>query len=147
MVSTSLLQVKQLDVALALFSIHNLRSLVQLTKDYCDRYHVTLISEKTKLMAFSDQKSLKLFFDKLTASIKNNSNEIQFVTEAEHVGILCSFHGSLPNLLARFSAHRKAVMAVLPIGLAQGHRGNPETVIRVEKIYGAPVLNHCPQQI
>ena len=128
------------DVALVSSSIHNLRSLVQLTKEYCDSFHVTLVPEKTKLLAFGDQKSLKLYYDKLTANININSSDIPFVSEAEHVGILRSVHGSLPNLLARFSVHRKAVMAVLPVGLAQGHRGNPATVLRVEKIYGAPVL-------
>jgi hypothetical protein len=96
--------------------------LVELTEEYCAKYNVTLVPEKTKLLAFTDQKSLKLYYDKLTANIVVNSKEIQFSTEAEHVGILRSVEGSLPSLLARFSAHQKAVMSVLPVGLAQEHR-------------------------
>ena len=128
------------DVALISSSIHSLRNLVKLTTDYCDRFKATLLPEKMKLLAFGDQKSLRIYYDKLTSNININSEDIQFVDEAEHVGVLRSVAGSLPSLLARFSAHRKAVMAVLPVGLARGHRGNPATVLRVEKIYGAPVL-------
>ena len=38
------------------------------------------------------------------------------------------------------SAHTRAMLAVLPVGLAKGHRGNPAAVLRVETLYGAPVL-------
>ena len=43
------------DVALISSSIHNLRHLVKLTMDYCKQYHVTLVPEKTKLLAFGKQ--------------------------------------------------------------------------------------------
>ena len=38
------------------------------------------------------------------------------------------------------SAHTKAIMAVLPAGLAKGHRGNPAASLQVECLYGSPVL-------
>ena len=113
------------DVVLMSSSIHNLRNLVQLTENYCDTFKVTLVPEKTKLLAFGRQTSLKLYYDKLTSDININNNNIQFSDEAEHVGILRSVHGSLPSLLARFTAHCRAVMAVLHIGMARGHRSNP----------------------
>ena len=121
-------------------SIHNLRSLVQLTEKYCKQFSVTLVPDKTKLLAFGQQNSLQLYYDKLTASITIDAKEIPFSSEAEHVGVLRSVHGCLPNLLSRFTAHRKAVRAILPVGLARGHRGNPATSLKVERIYGVPVL-------
>ena len=33
-----------------------------------------------------------------------------------------------------------ALMCVLPFGMARGHRGNPAAVLRVEALYGLPVL-------
>ena len=79
-----------------------------------------------------------MYYDKLTSNINLNSQDIEFSGEAEHVGIIRSVNGSLPNLLARFTAHRKAVMSVLPAGLARGHRGNPATVLRVKKYMESP---------
>ena len=65
---------------------------------------------------------------------------IEFVDVAEHVGIVRSVDGNLPHILNRISAHRKALHAVLPAGLARAHRGNPIAALRVEKLYGVPVL-------
>lgn len=48
--------------------------------------------------------------------------------------------GNLPRLLRRFSAHSRAVPAVLPAGLARGHSSNLAAGLRIENIYGAPVL-------
>ena len=41
------------------------------------------------------------------------------------------------------SAHNSALRCVLPAGLARGHRGNPAAVLRVEVLYGQPVLLSC----
>ena len=60
--------------------------------------------------------------------------------EAEHVGVIRSTGGNMPHILGRVSAHRKAIMSVLHCGLARGHQGNPIAGLRVERIYGAPVL-------
>ena len=40
----------------------------------------------------------------------------------------------------RMSAHTKALNSVLPVGVAKGHRGNPAACLRVEQLYGSPVL-------
>ena len=48
--------------------------------------------------------------------------------------------GNLPTILARITAHRKALGAVLRTGMARGHRGNPAASLQVEKLYGVPVL-------
>ena len=46
----------------------------------------------------------------------------------------------MPNILARLSAHTRAIMAVVPTGMAYSHRGNPAASLRLEKLYGTPVL-------
>ena len=45
-----------------------------------------------------------------------------------------------PCILSCLSAHRRATYCVLPAGLARGHRGNPAASVRVERLYGIPVL-------
>ena len=38
------------------------------------------------------------------------------------------------------SAHTKAIMSILPTGMARGHRGNPVASLCLDKLYGTPVL-------
>ena len=47
---------------------------------------------------------------------------------------------NLPNIFSRISAHNNALRAVLPAGLARGHRGNPAASLRIETLYGSPKL-------
>ena len=69
-----------------------------------------------------------------------NGTTIPFSECAEHVGILRSTEGNLPNIMNRISDHRKALGAVLFTGLAQRNRANPAVGLKIEKIYGNPVL-------
>ena len=69
-----------------------------------------------------------------------NCQKIGFSSSAKHVGILRSIKGNMPNILARLSAHKKAVMSILPTGMACGHPGNPAAGLRLERLYGCPVL-------
>ena len=129
------------DCALVANSIHNLQNLLILTMEYCKKYSVTLVPEKTKLLAFCPPGSeLEVEYAKIISPISINGLFIPFSESAEHVGIVRSVHGNRPNILARLSAHRRAVYAVLPSGLARGHRGNPAAGMRVERLYGTPVL-------
>ena len=66
--------------------------------------------------------------------------QIDFVQAAEHVGVVRSVDGNLLNLLNRIKCHQKAQGAVLSVGMARGHSGNPAAGLRIEKIYGCPVL-------
>ena len=59
---------------------------------------------------------------------------------AEHVGIIHSSSGNLPHILSRFSAHQKSMAAVLHTGLGRHHRGNPAASLRIQQVYGTPVL-------
>ena len=129
------------DSCLISTSIHSLQNLVNLTLEFCKRYHIELVPEKTKLMAFYPaSQSINVYYQKLISNIHINNTKIQFTDDAEHVGIIRNISGNLPHLLGRFSAHSRAVRAVLPAGLARGHSGNPAAGLRIEKIYGAPVL-------
>ena len=66
---------------------------------------------------------------------------IPFTQEADHVGILrCSSPGNMPSVLARMTAHNRALFAVLPVGVARHHHGSAAAALRVEKLYGLPVL-------
>ena len=70
-----------------------------------------------------------------------NGHVIEFSEEAEHVGILRSTQaGNMASVMARQSSHTRAVHSVLPAGLARGHNGNPAAALRVEQLYGVPVL-------
>ena len=129
------------DTALVSNCLLKLAGLLQLAVEYCQKYHVELVPEKTKLLAFSPtgQKST-LHLQKLLNPLSLNGHRISFSTLAEHVGVLRSVEGNMPSVMARISAHNRAVMAVLPAGMARGHNGNPAASLRLERLYGCPVL-------
>ena len=129
------------DSVLQANDIHSLQNLLILTLEYCQRYNVTLVPEKTKLLVFAPPGSeLEVEYAQIISPINVNGNFIPFSDAAEHVGIVRSIHGNGPNILSRFTAHRRAVFSLLPSGLARGHRGNPAAAVRVERLYGLPVL-------
>ena len=121
--------------------IFKLQHLLQLTVEYCQKYHVELVPDKTKLLCFSPRgMESSSFYWKLVSPVSLCSSKIPFSIEAEHVGILRSVDGNLPNVMSRLSAHTNAMRTVLPAGLAKGHRGNPAASIRIERLYGSSVL-------
>ena len=69
-----------------------------------------------------------------------NDKQINFSTEAEHVGVIRSTTGNIPNILNRILSSKKATNATLACGLARGHRSNPSACLRVLQLYGVPVL-------
>ena len=72
--------------------------------------------------------------------IKINDEKIEFTDSAEHVGMVRSVSGNLPTILTRITSHRKALGGVLHTGIARSHRGNPAASLRVQQLYGNPVL-------
>ena len=130
------------DTVLLSDNLYKLAGLVYLAEEYCRSYHVTLVPEKTKLLAFTTSRSeLDTKYFDIINPITIAGDKISFVENAEHVGIVRSTSaGNMPHILGRVSAHRKAIMSVLHCGLARGHQGNPIAGLRVERIYGAPVL-------
>ena len=129
------------DAALLSNDPQSLRYLHQLTTDYCSRYCVDLVPEKTKLQLFLPKSHLP-FEKHLTSSspIMMNSKEISYVNHAEHVGVVRSTCGNLPSILDRVSAHKRALGAVLSAGLGRRHRSNPAAGLQVNLLHGTPVL-------
>ena len=57
--------------------------------------------------------------------INMQGRRIEFSDCAEHVGVIRSNVGNLPNILNRISSHKKALGATLHSGAARHHSGNP----------------------
>ena len=129
------------DVALISDNLHALQGLLDLSLYYCEKYHVKLSSEKTKLQVFSLKTSkLEAFTAQATSQLNIYGQKISFVEEAEHVGVVRSVHGNHPHLLARFVAHRRSLFKILPAGIAWANRGNPAANLRAHSTYCIPVL-------
>ena len=129
------------DTALVTNSIKNLLFLLQLSIEFCNKYHVKLCAEKTKLQVyFTKAMEAEVKYAKMTNPITLNGMKVDFVDCAEHVGLARSTLGNSVPLFTRISAHKKALGAVLHSGMARGHRGNPAASLRVVQLYGAPVL-------
>ena len=132
------------DTVLVSDCIVRLAGLVHLAAEYCAAFHVTLVPEKTKLLAFSpasksSQHSVK--YAKLINPIFISSLKIPFSDSAEHVGVLRTpGEGNMPHVLARVAAHKRALHAVLQCGMARAHQGSPTAGLQLERTYGAPVL-------
>jgi hypothetical protein len=110
--------------------------------NYCKRYHIELCAEKTKLLLLennSDQKFVPF------NPIRINGQDISFSKQAEHVGVIRSCDGNMPNLLNRFATHKKALAANLFAGTARSHGGNIEASLMTEKIYAMPVHKNRSQ--
>ena len=125
------------DVALLSNDIHCLKNALNLTLNYCRRFHVELCPDKTKLLVMT-RNSEETFIPYNPIMI--NGSVIPFSRQADHVGILRSCDGNSPNLQRRFAAHRRALAANLFVGTARNHRGNLAACVQSEKIYARPVL-------
>jgi hypothetical protein len=130
------------DVGLVSDEIHRLFCILNLAIQYAKEYHIEMVPEKTKLLCYTPRgQHLDTYYWQVVSPITMDGFRIGFSESAEHVGIIRSTQtGNLANVLARQAAHEKAVHAVLPAGLARGHQGNPAAALRVERLYGSPVL-------
>ena len=129
------------DTVLVSNNIHDIQNLLDLTLDFCSKYNVELCVEKTHLQAmYTKDLQPSAEYQKAISPVSINGARVAFVDAAEHVGIIRSVSGNLPNLLRRIIAHKKALGMVLHTGIAKGHHGNPAASIRVNQIYGLPVL-------
>ena len=130
------------DVALVSNDPHRLQGLVQLAMTYASNYHITMAPEKTKLLCYTPGgQEQDTHYWEIVKPISMNGLKISFSEEAEHVGILrCTKPGNMASVLARMSAHNRALFAVLPAGIARQHNANVAAALRVEKLYGLPVL-------
>ena len=92
-------------------------------------------------MVFTTKETeLKSKLELATTTISVDGVDIHPTTQASHVGNVRSVDGNSVNLAARLSSHKKAVYGLLSAGMAKGHRANPAASLRVEMVYGVPVL-------
>ena len=129
------------DTALLSDCLIKLYCLLYLAVQYCQQYHVELVPEKTKLLAFAPKSQSTLVdIQKISNPLSLDGHKISFSSSAEHVGILRSIDGNMPNILDRLSSHKNSLRAILPSGMALGHRGNPAASLHLERLYACPVL-------
>ena len=126
------------DVALVANDLQQLRLLFKLALDYCQKFNVQLCPSKTKLLEVQPKASNNIFIP--CNSIKMGNNYVDFTSTAEHVGVIRSIEGNMPNLLKRISSFKKALGFVLFCGLARGSRKNPAVAVRIVNVYATPVL-------
>ena len=130
------------DCVLVSDDLNCLKNLLELTLDYCRKYHVLLAPEKTKLIAFTTPKHKSdIGYLNLVNNIQISGTPIIFTETAEHVGLVRSSDNSnLPHVLDRISNHKRALFGVLPAGLARRHNTNPAASLRVQNVHALPVL-------
>ena len=129
------------DVMLVAPSLFNLQLLLTLTEQYCTKFRVKLEPSKTKLLAYFPNKQSHLVDHAMNChQITINDTPVSQVTECEHVGVIRSTAGNLPNVLNRIAMHKNALHALLPTGIARGCRGNPVASLRLAQTYATPVL-------
>ena len=114
------------DTALVSDCLIKMYGLLHLAVEYCEKYHVELVADKTKLLAFVPSSKLAITeVQKISNPLSLDGHKIDFVSSAEHVGILRSTDGNMLNILNRLSSHSNSLRAIIPAGMARGHRGNP----------------------
>ena len=129
------------DAVLLSSSITNLKNLLRLTVNYCKKYDVDLVPEKTKLLDFYPKRKDATYDRDTVSSVHLNGQEIAFSSEALHLGVLRSTEsGNMPAILDRLAAHRKQLFSLLPTGMASHHHCNPAASLKVERVYCLPVL-------
>ena len=130
------------DVILPSNDIRNLSLLAHLTEHYCDHHRVTLVPSKTKLLPiYSKKQEDSIEYAKVINPVKIADKVVNFVDQAEHVGVLrCKTGSNLPHIYKRITAHKKAMAAVYATGIARNHRGSPSSALKIQKIYGTSVL-------
>ena len=69
------------------------------------------------------------------------SNTIMASPEADPLGILRATIGNMAAVMARISAHNKAMFAILPAGPARHHDPKPAAALRTERFFGEPVIS------
>ena len=130
------------DAAIVSDNIIFLNHLLYLTTQYCSKYGVELVPDKTKLLAFSSKENIPwVKYAELTSQVELYGQKILFSNEAEHLGILrTNTPTNMPNILVRLQEHNKKLFSVLPAGLGLGHHANPAACVRAEQLYALPVL-------
>ena len=125
------------DTALLSNCLLKLSLILQLILQYCLKYNVQLSPPKTKLLKITPARQHTM---EPYNPISINGEQIEFVEQAEHVGVIRSTEGNLPNLLQRISSFKRSLGSMISCGLSKGRRSNPAASLRILTIYSTPVL-------
>ena len=129
------------DTLLVSNSLHSLQNLLQLTLYFCRKFNVELCADKTRLQVLAPPAiSKEIEYLKTFNPVNIHGKSIDFCETAEHVGVIRSVTGNLPNIFNRISSHKKALGAVLHSGSARHHRGNQAAGLKLEQLYAGSVL-------
>ena len=129
------------DVILAASSLISLKLLARLTEVYCASYRVKLVASKTKLLPMYLPRHAHLVdYTKLVNTVTVDNTAVEYVQDAEHVGVIRSCTGNMPNILHRVACYKQALQSLSPAGITKSQRGNPAANLRVHQLYAVPVL-------
>ena len=87
------------DSALLSGSLSKLAGLLHLTVQYCQQYHVELVPDKNIFLSFTPaNQQMEVYLQKLVNPLTLNGHNIDVSSSADHVGILRSIEGNMPNI-------------------------------------------------
>ena len=125
------------DTAALANDIHKLNHILGLVMQYCRKFNVKLSSNKTKLLMIPPPRQASFL---PYNPINIYGEKINLVGQAEHVGVVRSVEGNMPNILLRVSAFKRALGSILSCGMARSSRSNPAASLKILSCYGTPVL-------
>ena len=125
------------DTVITANKLSKLANILFITNKYCEKYGVTLSAEKTRMLRITNCDPVYL---ETYNPILIDGKQITFCESAEHVGVIRSQQGNGQHILNRINSHVKALRATLSAGSAQNSRASPLVGLRLEKVYGSPVL-------
>ena len=121
-----------------------MQALIKITALAAAAANYLSVPSKTKILVLNTTtRQTKRFpwIDPLEASFEVAGTTIKPTTQATHLGIVrTNSLSNMPAVMARISAHSRALYAVMGVGLAKNHWGNPSASIRVKNLYYSPVL-------
>ena len=128
------------DAVLVSNDIHDLKNLLHLTTQYCKKYDVKLVPEKTILLAYGAPQHEAEFIDH-AGIISLDGMNIRLSQEAVHLGVVRTIEPSNNSAITdRISAYKRQLYSLLPSGIALNHHGSPAASLRVHTLYCLPVL-------
>ena len=126
------------DMCLLSHTVDGLQSLANISSHQTNSRCLQLVPSKSFLLAFIPNNSSLPTAS--SPSIQIGSSSISLSTQCEHLGVIRSSDGNMPNVLQRIAAYQAAVHGVVKAGLADRHNGSPAACLKAEAMYATPVL-------
>ena len=105
------------DTILASDDIFNIQNLMTLIDDYCHRYKVNLVPNKTKLLPIGTKYDTNYIdYCRIVNPVKVGAVDIEFADSLEHVGVVRSSQGNFPAVSDRITAQKRAIGSIVSAG-------------------------------